>query len=359
MKKLRFKNRNGILYFGIDGKFRSSKLKFTNVNKNIIIGKFKQGLLDEELNISTNSTPSIKTLLDEIMDQKVRVLKHNSINAYNIAIKSYIVPYFGEIMVSQIKPIDIKKFQDGLVNKGFKRQTITLCRVLLKEVFAIAILNEYMTINPVLMVDIPKIKYNKQKQKPCSLDEIDEIISIAKSSDVKNFLGVSFFTGLRSGELLALSWDDVDFETDTISVTKTISAGTIGTPKTLSSERDIEILPKAKEFLKAQRLETGLHNSFVFLNTNNSHHSMNGYFAAKFKNILKKLNLEDRNLHNTRHTFASMMLNNNIDPLWVSNTLGHCDLNITLKTYTHYMPKKEKMTIGFLDKRYKNGTHDV
>ena len=49
MKKLRFKNRGGILYFGIDGKFKSSKLKYTNVNKNIIIGKFKNGGLDSDL----------------------------------------------------------------------------------------------------------------------------------------------------------------------------------------------------------------------------------------------------------------------------------------------------------------------
>ena len=52
-----------------------------------------------------------------------------------------------------------------------------------------------------------------------------------------------------------------------------------------------------------------------------------------------------------------MMLNNGIDPMWVSSTLGHENLDITLKVYAHYMPRKEKMVIGFLEKRYKNGTH--
>ena len=53
------------------------------------------------------------------------------------------------------------------------------------------------------------------------------------------------------------------------------------------------------------------------------------------------------------------MLNNQIDPLWVSSMLGHKNLDITLKVYTHYLPKKDKMVIGFLEKRYKNGTNGI
>ena len=64
-------------------------------------------------------------------------------------------------------------------------------------------------------------------------------------------------------------------------------------------------------------------------------------------------------LHNKRHTFTSMMLNNGIDPMWVSNTLGHENLDITLRVYAYFMPRKEKMVIEFLDKRYKNGTSSL
>jgi hypothetical protein len=53
------------------------------------------------------------------------------------------------------------------------------------------------------------------------------------------------------------------------------------------------------------------------------------------------------------------MLNTGIDPMWVSNTLGHENLDITLRVYAHFMPKKEKMVIGFLEKRYKNGTSHI
>ena len=359
MKKLRFKNRGGVLYFGLGDKFVSSKLKYTNVNKNIIISKFKQGLLDDELKINAKkNVPTVEELLDQVMKSKSRTLKHKTLLAYNVTCRTKIIPYFKNKLVTQIKPIDIKEFQDYLLDKNLGKGTINLTRVLLKQVFNLAILSEHITLNPIKMVDMPQFRKEKNKQKPFTLDEIDMILEHTKGQ-IRNFLGIAFFTGARSGEILALKWEDIDFVTDTISINKTIAEGYINSPKTNSSYREIEMLPEVKKFLKAQQLETGLKDSFVFLNRRDEFYGSNTHFYDHFQRTLKHLKLERRSLHNTRHTFASMMLNNGIDPLWVSNTLGHENLNITLSIYTHYMPKKQKMVIDFLEKRYKNGTNNI
>lgn len=359
MKKLRFKTRNGILYFGVGDKFRTSRLKDTRINRNIVIEWYKSGKLDKELGFDyLDEVPTVAELLTEVMNGKSKVLKHKTLLAYNVTCRTKIVPYFKDKLVTEIKPIHIKRFQDSLIDAGHGRATINLTRVLLREVFSLAIINEWITLHPIKMVDMPKMKTVKKRQKPFTLDEIDLILSSTKGS-MRNFLGIAFFTGMRSGEILALKWEDIDFVTDTISITKTIAEGYINSPKTNSSYRDIEMLDKAKEFFLAQRLETGLKNDYVFLNKHNSFYGSNTYFYCGFQSLLKKLNLEQRSLHNTRHTFASIMLNNNIDSLWVSNTLGHENLDITLKIYTHYMPRKEKMSIDFLEKRYKNGTKDA
>lgn len=356
MRKLRFKNRNGILYFGIDGKFKSSKLKYTNINKNIIIGKFKDGRLDGELGIGhIDNVPTVNKLLDDVMKSKLTVLKFKTMRTYEVIARTKVIPYFKGVLVTQVKPIDIKKFQDHLVGLGLGKGVLQLARGLLREVFSIAILNEWITLNPIKMVDMPKLNTVKKKQKPFTLDEIDLILK-STSGVLKNFLGISFFTGMRSGEVLALKWEDIDFVTDTISVNKTIAEGHINTPKTRSSMRDIEMLSKAKEFFKAQQLETGIKNDYLFLTKYNSHYSNNSYFYQNYQKVLKKLKLDMRSLHNTRHTFASIMLNNRIEPMWVSNMLGHDNLDMTLRIYTHYMPRKEKMSLEFLEKRYKNGT---
>ena len=358
MKKLRFKNRKGILYFGIDGKFKSSKLKFTKINQNIIIGKFQKGLLNDELGFKSLSSPKVKNLIDNILYEKSLTLKYSTLRVYMGMNKNHIAPYFKDKYVTEIKPIDIKKFQDSLIAKNYGRTIINHCRGILSDAFELAIISEDILINPIKMVSPPKNKNRKTKQKPFNLDEIDRILDL-ESSEVKNFLGISFFTGMRSGELLALKWEDIDFNTDTISITKTVSGGSIGTPKTFSSNRDIEMIEQARIYFKSQRFITGIRDSFVFLDSKNKHYVCNSVITYKFKNILKLLNIEERSLHNTRHTFASIMLNNEIEPLWVSNMLGHENLKITLDTYTHYIPRKSKMVLGFLDKRYKKGTKAI
>lgn len=358
MKKLRFKNRNGILYFGFGDKLKSSKMKDTKVNRNIIIGKFKSGALDENFGFSDKpKVPTVNHYLDKVILEKRRTIRHNTFKAYESSFHR-ISSTFGDKRITDVKPIDIKDFYQSIADEGFSKSLISRAKFILKEVFDLSILNEDMVSNPVSVVKIPKVNQTPKEQKPFTLDEIDLILSTAKGQ-FKNFLGISFFTGARSGEILALKWSDIDFENETISITKTLSKGHINEPKTASSKRDVEMLPMAKKFFEAQRLETGLRNGFVFTKTDKvSHYANNSLFYNTYREILDKIGLEKRSLHNTRHTFASMMLNNQIDPLWVSSMLGHKNLDITLKVYTHYIPKKEKMVIDFLEKRYKNGTNN-
>lgn len=354
MKKLRFKNRDGVLYFGIGGKFKSSKMKDTKINRNIIISKHRNGELDEELGFKSKKVPTLYKFLDMVIQEKKETLRISSNNVYFNAYKQ-VISHFDDRLITLFKPIEIKLLQDKLV-KNYSRSSINKVRTLLREAFDLAVLSELINVNPVVAVRPPKFVKPKKKQNPFTLDEIDLILSNSNGS-LRNFLGISFFTGMRGGEILALTWDDVDFYTDTISVTKTVSRGAINSTKTQAGTRDIEIIPQARKFFEAQRLETGLKNSFVFLQSDmKSHHGTNVLFYKRFKDLIKKLGLEDRSMHNTRHTFASIMLNNGIEPLWVSATLGHKSLDVTLGVYTHYMPRKEKMVIGFLEKRYKTGT---
>ena len=87
MKKIRFKNRNGKLYYGFDGVFKSAGMKDTKVNRNIITSKFNNGLLDESLGIKTlgvaKEIPKINDLIARVLDQREKVLKQNSYITYS------------------------------------------------------------------------------------------------------------------------------------------------------------------------------------------------------------------------------------------------------------------------------------
>ncbi|PNV82010.1 MAG: hypothetical protein C0627_12100 [Sulfurimonas sp.] len=359
MKKLRFKNRNGVLYYGVGDKFKSSKLKDTKVNRNIIINRFKSGALDENLGFSQDyKAPTVSNYLDKIILEKSKNVRQNTLKTYESSFRR-ISSFFEDKKITDVKPIHIKDFFQSIADEGFSRTLLNRAKFILKELFDLSILNEDIVSNPVSVVKLPKFNQVPKEQKPFTLDEIDLILSSAKGQ-YKNFLGISFFTGARSGEILALKWSDIDFETETISISKTLSKGLINEPKTSSSNRDIEMLPMAKKYFESQRLETGLQNGFVFTKSDKVSHYANNYlFYNIYREILDKVGLQKRSLHNTRHTFASMMLNNKVDSLWVSSMLGHKNLDITLKVYTHYIPKQEKMKIDFLEKRYKNGTNSI
>lgn len=365
MKKLRFKNRNEKLYYGFDGVFKSSGLKYTTVNRNIILNQFNNGLLDEKLGIKTlgivKEIPKVTDLIDEILEQKDKQLKPTSYRVYDSIYRNNIIPYFTDILINEIKPLDIKKWQIKLIKKGLKKDSCNIARGLLICAFDEAILQEYITINPVNMVKLqmPKVEEIEIGIEPFTLNEIDLILSDKVNMQVRNFLAISFFTGARSGEIVGLKWDDIDMNTKTISIKRTVTNGFEHKPKTKSSQRVIDIISQLESYIKSQKMLTGLKNSYVFLNPKNKRFNSNQYFHINFKKLQSKLNIKYRTLHNTRHTFASIMLNNKVETLWVSSMLGHKNLNITLGIYTHFMPKDEAIKIDFLENRYKNGTDEL
>ncbi|WP_294962416.1 hypothetical protein [Sulfurimonas sp.] len=100
MKKLRFKNRNGILYFGFGDKFKSSKLKYSNVNKNIIINKFKNGALNEDLEFNMAHSLTVKVYMLRVMNEKKKTLKHNTLSAYESSMNRILL-YFHEKKIKE------------------------------------------------------------------------------------------------------------------------------------------------------------------------------------------------------------------------------------------------------------------
>ena len=110
------------------------------------------------------------------------------------------------------------------------------------------------------------------------------------------------------------------------------------------------MLPQCEFFLREQRKITGLSQN-VFLRASGKIFSHSGDLAKGWHKLLKSLNLEKRSIYQTRHSFASNMLSNKENPLWVSQMLGHKSLNMTLEIYTRYI-KEEKAPrkTTFLDK---------
>ncbi|GAA7207548.1 hypothetical protein HpBGD72_11730 [Helicobacter pylori] len=180
---------------------------------------------------------------------------------------------------------------------------------------------------------------------PFSLEEVKTILENAPSLRLKAFLAVAFFTGMRTGEQLALLWEDIDFNEKKITINKSLNElGQITTPKNKPSVREVDLLEPVEKILKELKASEPANKKFVFIDMP----KRTSVFQRHFKKLLKALNLKGRKLYTTRHTFASLMLSQGEEAMWVSKTLGHKDLNTTYKTYSHYIPKQDRERAKFI-----------
>jgi len=258
--------------------------------------------------------------------------------------KNHILPKFGKRKIDSIKPSEFMEFQTELIEvKKLSPKTFRNIRSVFYTIIEDCINDEIITKNPLERVKLPK-RDTISKIDPFVIDEVTKILQNV-NSHYKPMFVLSFFSGMRWGEILGLQWKDVDFKNDIISVTQTISMGEILNPKTKESERDIEMLPIVKEYLLIQK-SRNLNKDWVFVTTYGNHYqSTNNINQKMFKPLLDELDIKYRPIKHTRHTFASIMLSQNEDILWVSKMMGHTDKSLTLNVYSKYV-KQPKIKRG-------------
>lgn len=228
-------------------------------------------------------------------------------------------------------------------DKGLKDSSISGYCSFFKMIFRYAVSNDIISKNPFF---IPRFKQHldeleDEKFPPFSLDEILELIKNA-DDELRLFLVVAFFTGARTGEILALTFGDLDFENRQIRINKTLSdVGIVDSPKTKSSNRTIDMLQIVyNELIK---LDSSDKSRRIFTLSRSA-------MRFKFNDLQAKLGYNTRRLYDTRHSFASVMLSRGEEPMWVGcKMMGHKDLNETYRSYAKYLPKEVKQRAVFLN----------
>lgn len=269
--------------------------------------------------------------------------------------KNHIKDFMGDKRLDEVKPSHIELWQNYILEKGISAARVKKMRSVLYTMFNDAIKDEIIDKNPLLVVKTPKIP--KTKINPFTLEEIKKILFVS-DGQYQNFYATAFFTGMRSGELIGLRWEDVDFDNMEIYIQRTIKMGEISTPKTDESTRTIDLLDSLLPYLKEQYKLTGTLNSYVFLNKYDQHYyDIKRIRDTHWKRDLKTAGFEYRPIYHTRHSFATLMLSNNEDILWVSNMLGHTDSTMTLSKYSRYTKRDKKKRGQFLNSSmFQNGT---
>lgn len=306
------------------------------------------------LKIQAPKTPIFADFAERSLNLQKHDVEGHVLQAKQQILERDILPYFGARKINSIQPSEIKEWQNILAER-LSISSIKKYRGVLNHIFDDAWREGIVSENPVLKVKLPKnsnAKIFRTEMLPFSENKIDLILKNAKGQ-FRWFLQFSMFTGIRPGEAVALDWADICFDSKKIKVSKTTKRSgdggyIIGKPKTIASNRSVDMLPQVEEALRSQFLETGLKNGKVFLNRWGKAWHSPDFLNTRFKLLLKNIGVAQRNIYNTRHTFASQMLAKKIDIGWISKTMGHANIQITLQKYAKFVPKDENERELFL-----------
>jgi integrase len=336
-------------FYDNNGKRQRRSLKLLNTKANMKLAKYTHvPALVHKLENSEFLEKKIPTLnefkdVSFAMNEATRCL--NTQNDYKCSYDKHISPPFGKMQLDKIKPSDIKLWQSRL-SKEVSPRRIRNIRAVLSGILKDAMADELIDKNPLSLVKT--IKVEKTEIFPFSMDEISTILENSNGQN-RNFFALGFMSGMRSGEMIGLKWSDINFFKSEVSIKRSRKMGVDGKTKTVSSNRTIDILDALLPYLESQYKLTGTHNTYVFLNAKQEPlYDIKRIRNKAWRDTLKACELEYRPIYQTRHSFATMMLENGEDILWLSNMLGHVDASITLSKYAHYIKKRDKKRGQFL-----------
>ena len=300
----------------------------------------------EGIDISKNDV-TFGAVAKEWLDDKKDSTQFKTWDTYRGLLKKYLLPKFGDTPIAKIKTVQIESFYKNCSKAGLSPTTIARhINSIMSNIFKTAIKHEIITANPVVATDKPTIKVKKFPV--WSENELARFRAVSITNKHYVLFEVLINGFMRINELLALSWQDVNWEEGTLSISKTIKATeterkTIGLPKTDNSIRLVYLPQETMDLLQQhfinQReyissLEGYINEDIVFPNSFGDYMGYNNLRNRSLKTILLKAGLDvNLTLHSLRHIGISVALSRGAPIEAISQMAGHSKVSTTYDMY--------------------------
>jgi len=270
--------------------------------------------------------------------QRVHV-KYSTWKKIDMDARNILIPSFGEMHLADIRRKDIR---DWCASQTCGNKRINNVLSILRRLFDEAVMDEVVDVNPLAGWRYERKSAVKRTDDidPFTVSEQGAILDAAEGQ-FRNFIKFALWTGMRTSEMIALDWADVDFKRGVVRVSKALTQGSSESeePKTRRSEREVKLLPPAMEALVAQKRFTQLKQSEIFQDPYTGQRWRGDQPIRKdWVAVLEKAQVRYRRPYQTRHTYASMMLSSGEPPTWVASQMGHADLGMLFRVYGRWLP---------------------
>ena len=292
-------------------------------------------------------------------DKKLYV-KKSTFSAYVLLLENHLLPKFKDY--SEIQDEDVQKFVFQKLDQGLSQKSIKDILIVLKMVLKFGAKNKWIEfVN--FDVQYPTVRETNAIE-VLSRTHQKKVMSYIQEHFTFRNLGVyiCLCSGMRIGEICALTWEDIDTDNGIINIRKTIqriyviengerkTELLIDTPKTKNSTREI---PITRELLKMLKPFKKIVNPAFFVLTNDSKPTEPRTYRSYYKNLMRYLEIPDIKFHGLRHSFATRCIESNCDYKTVSVLLGHSNISTTLNLYVHPNLEQKKKAIDQMFKALK------
>lgn len=283
----------------------------------------------------------LKELLELWLERYMKhTIKIRTYNRYKSICELHLIKDLGEYELDELKPNVLQDFLLKKIDDHYSTNTIKGIVSVLKQALRLAITLEFVDKEYCSNLKMPS---SEEKEISVFTKKEQQVIeSFCLNHKKRNYIGIviCLYTGIRLGELLALTWDDIDFNSNLLTINKTSYSAKVDgktqiivdKPKTKKSNRVIPLPNQLVKLLKIIKKES---NSKYVITTRNSGIVGNRSYQRTFKFILKKVNVPYRNFHSLRHTFATNAIELGMDDKTLAEILGHTNAMITLNRYSH------------------------
>jgi len=272
------------------------------------------------------------------------------------------IPKLGHIPLNKLSQADCQKFLNETkangrtknresLGKGLSEKSVRSCYHVIRMSLERAIKDGLIKKNPILGCKLPPTE--QKEMKILSKEEIQRFLIQAKEEGMYELFLLELTTGLRRGELLALTWDDLNFETGELRISKQIVpvGGTLvlGEPKTKAALRTIILPPPMLELLREYK--KGIFSPLMFPSRIKPDKPIDpGYVRKRLQIILERAGCKKVRFHDLRHTFATISLEHGMDVKTLSTIIGHVSSRTTLNIYTHITSEMQENAAANIDR---------
>lgn len=344
--------------------------------------KLKQATLDIDNGVYIDPCKlTINEWMDTWLAEYMGDKKYLTVKHYKAQVETHIKPHLGAVKLSQLTPHIIQKFYNELLKSGqsvpkrdkegkiikkdgktvyesapMSPKSVRNIHGVLTKALSVAVSNDYLRTNPADRVTLPRVE--KPELSPLTDEQVKEFLKITADDDYEIIMKVILFTGLRESEAIGLTWDCVDFKAGTLKICKQLQkrpledGGTVFAPLKNDKTRVLKPAPFVMELLHRQykeqavqrhqmgRMWQGWQNplerktALVFTTPEGNYVSPTA-LRYHFKKLVTEIGVPTCRVHDLRHTFAVLSLQNGDDIKTVQGNLGHATAAFTLDVYGH------------------------